>query len=115
MGEGGVRGGPLLTRFAGLLATREPQRFIGLTLSDRSETVRNSLADYAIENGTAARALETITARGRGLPLVWTRAYTGLTGFYFAKPPPQENAAFSSLLGPGHIGRRGPTPVGVDI
>jgi tetratricopeptide (TPR) repeat protein len=111
MDQRGVLGGPQLARFANLVATREPQRFIGVTLSDRSEEVRNAFADYAIENGTAARALETITARGRGLPLVWTRAYTGLAGLYFANPAPQVNAAFRDLLGSGTIGERVNKPV----
>src|SRR5260370_10891814 len=66
MDQKGVLGGPLLTRFAGLVAAREPQRFIGVTLSDRSENIRNAFADYVIENGSAARALDTITAPGRG-------------------------------------------------
>jgi len=111
MDQRGVLGGPLLARFANLVAARDPQRFIGVTLADRSEEVRNAFADYAIENGSAARALETITARGRGLPLVWTRAYTGLTGLYFANPAPQVNAAFRDLLGSGTIGERVGKPV----
>ncbi len=111
MDQRGLLGGPQLTRFAALIANREPQRFIAVTLSDKSQGVRNAFADYAIENGTAARALETITARGRGLPLVWTRAYTGLTGLYFANPSPQVNAAFRDLLGSGTIGERINKPV----
>src|SRR5260370_19336501 len=111
MDQRGLLSGPLVARFAGLVAAREPQRFIAVTLSDRSENVRNAFADYAIENGSAARALETIAARGRGLPLVWTRAYTSLTGLYFANPTPQVNAAFKDLLGSGTIGERIGKPV----
>ncbi len=111
MDQRGLLGGPLLTRFAALVAAREPQRFIAVTLSDKSQGVRNAFADYAMENGSAARALETIAARGRGLPLVWTRAYTGLTGLYFANPAPQVNAAFRDLLGSGTIGERINKPV----
>jgi cellulose synthase operon protein C len=111
MEQRGILGGALLTRFASLTATRDPQRFIAVTLADKSSGVRNAFADYAVENGSAARALETITARGRGLPLVWTRAYTSLAGLYFANPAPQVNAAFRDLLGTGTIGDRVNKPV----
>jgi cellulose synthase operon protein C len=103
--------GDLMLRYAELLSTRDPQRFTGLVLSDRSVDVRNGFANYAVENGTAARALEIIMARGRGLPLVWTRAYTGLVGLYFASPAGQVNAGFRDALGTGTIGERVNKPV----
>lgn len=106
-----VLGGEQLTRYADLLSARDPQRFTGVVLSDPSEEVRNGFASYAVENATAARALEIIMARGRGLPLVWTRAYTGLVGLYFANPGGQVNAGFRDALGTGTIGERAGKPV----
>ncbi|HYL73650.1 MAG TPA: hypothetical protein VEU96_05565 [Bryobacteraceae bacterium] len=104
-------GGEQLTRYAELLSARDPQRFTGVVLSDPSEEVRNGFANYAVENATAARALEIILARGRGLPLVWTRAYTGLVGLYFANSAGQVNAGFRDALGVGTIGERAGKPV----
>lgn len=107
----GDLGGNQITRYAELLAARDPQRFLAVALSNRSDSVRNVFAQYAVENANAARALEVIAARGRGLPLVWTRAYTALAGLYFANPASQVNAAFRDALGTGTIGERLGKPV----
>ena len=106
MDQNGQLGGGLVKRYADLVSAREPQRFVAVALGDRSEQIRNEFASYAVENFEASRALTVITARGRGMPLVWTRAYTGLVGLYFASPGAQVNAAFRDLLGAETIGER---------
>lgn len=94
----GSLNGPLLDRYAELL-TRSPQKLSAAASSDPSEDVRNSIANYVIKSGNAERAFDALSARGRGLPPVWTRSYTALTGLYFATNTPTVNAAFRDALG----------------
>jgi len=115
MDQRNVLSGNPMKRYAELLSTRDPQKFIAVTSSDSSEQVRNGFADYAVQNATAARALEVIGARGKGLPQVWTRAYTGLVGLYFADPGALVNTAFRDALGAGTIGERIGKPVDRDL
>lgn len=106
----GELAGPLIARYAELLS-KTPQRFLAAVKSDRSANVRNDFAGYALDNFSAARALEVIAARGVGLPPVWGHAYTALTGVYFASSAPQVNAAFRDALGTATIGERVGKPV----
>src|SRR6202030_1487463 len=84
----GELSGELITRYAELVS-KTPQRFLTITKSDKSVSVRNDFAGYALDNFNPARALEVIAARGVGQPPVWNRVYTGLAGLYFASPAPQ--------------------------
>ena len=98
VGSRGELAGALITRYAELLS-KTPQRFLAVTKSDKSDNVRNDFAGYALDNFSAARALEVIAARGcwpaAGLE---SRLY-GLAGLYFASSAPQVNAAFRDALG----------------
>jgi len=109
----GQLGGAAVTRYAELLS-RTPERFNAVLKSDRSPSVRNDFANYAIEHFTADRALEAIVARGAGQPAVWNRAYTGLAGLYFSSNAPQVGTAFSEALGTGTIGERIGKPIDRD-
>ena len=101
----GELSGATITRYAELLS-RTPLRFLTVAKSGRSVNIRNDFAAYALDNFSAARALEVIAARGVGQQPIWNRAYTGLAGLYFASPAPQVNAAFRDALGTGTIGER---------
>jgi tetratricopeptide (TPR) repeat protein len=106
----GELAGPLIERYADLLS-KTPQRFLAVVKSDRSASVRNEFAGYALDNFGAAKALEIIAARGTGQQPVWNHAYTALAGLYFASSAPQVNAAFREALGTGTIGERIGKPV----
>ena len=106
MEQMGALSGNLAMRYAEILF-RTPPRFTAVVAAEnRSDQLRNAFAAYVLDNGTASRALETIAARGRGLPPVWTRAYSGLVGLYFANPAAEVNAAFRDTLGTASIGER---------
>jgi tetratricopeptide (TPR) repeat protein len=107
--RGALTGAPI-TRYAELLS-KTPQRFLAVAKSGRSANVRNEFATYALDNFSAARALEVIAARGAGQQPVWNHAYTALTGLYFASPAPQVNTAFRDALGTATIGERLGKPV----
>ncbi len=102
--QGGLNG-KLLDRFAELLA-RTPAQFDAAVSADPSADIRNAMATYALRQPDFSRALAGIAGRGEGLPPVWTRAYTGLTGLYFASPAPQVGTAFREALGEATIGER---------
>ncbi|MDP8982529.1 MAG: hypothetical protein M3O35_18280 [Acidobacteriota bacterium] len=106
--------GDQIPRFAELLSQRAAQRLVTVAASDKQETVRDGIANYVLDHGAFTRALDVIAARGRGMPPVWTPAYTGLTGVWFAKPAPQVSAAFRDALGIAAIGDRLGKPVDRD-
>jgi len=107
--QGGLNG-PQSNRYAELL-TRSPQKLTAAASSDPSEDVRNAIANYVIKSGDASRSFDVIAARGRGLPPVWTRAYTALAGLYFVPNTAPVNAAFHDALGSALIGDRLGKPV----
>lgn len=102
--------GPNLERYAELLA-RTPARLKTVASSDPSEEVRNAMANYFLQTGNEARSFEVIGARGQGLPPVWTKAYTALSGLFFLSSAPQVAADFQSALGLATIGERLGKPV----
>src|SRR5207302_3268854 len=102
--------GPELDRYAELL-TRSPQRLATAASSDPSDEIRNAIANYVLKSGNTSRAFDVIAARGRGLPPVWTRAYTALTGLYFVANTAPVNTAFREVLGTATIGDRLGKPV----
>ncbi|HME09598.1 MAG TPA: hypothetical protein VKG25_21245, partial [Bryobacteraceae bacterium] len=102
----GVLNSGLVARYASLLNARTPQRLDILAGSDKAEAVRDAIATYGIDNLNATRALDLIAARGRGLPPVWTKAYTGLVGLYLASSAPAVASSFRDALGIATIGER---------
>jgi tetratricopeptide (TPR) repeat protein len=99
-------------RFYELLLAMDPQRLAVLSGPGqyRHADARSGAAGAALSGGVAL-ARQAITARGTGLPLVWTRAYLGLIGLYFNDPAPGVNTAFQEALGGGTIGERLGKPV----
>src|SRR5437773_398745 len=103
--------GEYVTRYLELLLARDPQRLPAMAGSGWSELIRNAAANVALASGNRELALAAITARGSTLAPVWSRAYTGLVGLYYADSSPQINTAFQSGLGTGNIGERVGKPV----
>lgn len=105
----GLSGDPL-ERFLELLARRDPQRLVALA-ETATEQQRDAAANAAVASGDPALALRAVAARGRGLAPVWTSAYTGLVGLYYADTTASVEADFRSALGAGTIGERLGKPV----
>ncbi len=101
----GLSGG-YLTRYLELLLARDPQRLVALAGSGGSELIRNAASNVAVASGNRELALAAITARGSKLAPVWSRAYTGLVGLYYADPSPRINTAFQTGLGTDTVGER---------
>ena len=88
-----------LDRYALLLAI-QPQRAITAIAQEKREQSANGLVNYVVARGPVALAQQAVTARGNTLadPL-WTQAYAGLTGLYYASNAAPVKAAFNGILG----------------
>jgi tetratricopeptide (TPR) repeat protein len=68
-----------------------------------SAKAQNSTADgvvqYLVANAKPDQALAGVAARSTGLPPVWKKAYTGLTGLYLREHTALIRAAFDGALG----------------
>ncbi len=102
---------PGLARYLNLLLATNPPRLLTIAGNAQPPRVKDTAANIAVASGDANLALAVIAARGRGLPPVWARAYTGLVGLYYADPAAEIGAAYQAALGTGSIGRRVGTPV----
>ncbi len=107
--QGGLTG-PALERFAELIASN-PQQLDAVASSNPSQEVRNAVVNAVLKSGISQRSFQAVAARGKGLPPVWTRAYTALTGLYFDANTPVVNQAFRDALGTATIGERLGKPV----
>jgi tetratricopeptide (TPR) repeat protein len=65
-----------------------------------------SAANFAVGSGDEKLAMAAIRAHGASLPPVWTKAYTGLTGLYYADGAANVNASFVDILDDRPIGER---------
>ncbi len=97
--------GDPLERFLELLVRRNPQRLVALAEA-ATEHERDAAANAAVASGDSGLALRAVAARGRGLAPVWTSAYTGLVGLYYADSAASVEADFRNALGAGTIGER---------
>lgn len=97
---------PALKRYLALLLESDRQRVVTIAGEGRAPRIKDAAANVAVASGDSRLALEGISARGRGLPPVWTRAYTGLVGLYFADPEVKIGSAYQAALGTGSIGDR---------
>jgi hypothetical protein len=97
--------GPEFDRYAKLLAV-QPQRFITAISQEKNDEAGNQLVSYAIAHGSAAVAQQAVTARGTSQGDLWKKAYTALTGLYFASNTPLVKTAFTDILGNMTIGSR---------
>ena len=102
--------GDVLRRYFELLLQRNPQELVQLAGSSGA-TVGDAACQYVIAHGPSALAQQAVAAHGRSLEPVWSKAYAGLTGLYFADRSSAVNAAFLNALGDGAIAERLGKPV----
>jgi cellulose synthase operon protein C len=102
--------GDLRERYFALMLARKPQEMTGLAGSGTDES-RDAATQYAIFHAPAALALQTINARGAGLPPVWTHGYSALTAYFLHQQNEATDGAFHATLGDGSIAERLATPV----
>jgi tetratricopeptide (TPR) repeat protein len=102
--------GDVLQRYFELLQQRNPQELVQLA-GTSGGTVPDAACQYVIAHGPSGLAQQAVAARGRSLEPVWSKAYSGLTGLYFADRSPAVNAAFLNALGDGTIAERLGKPV----
>jgi tetratricopeptide (TPR) repeat protein len=83
--------------------------------SEAQSASADSVVQYLLANGKSDLALAAIAARSAGLPPVWKKAYTGLTGLYLREHTPQVRQSFDGALGGDlTIGERVAHPVNRD-
>jgi len=107
--HGALGGSPLDCYFQLLLASN-PAKLVEIARTANTPT-RDAAANFVLASGDRDLALQTASARGTGLPPVWTRAYMGLTGFYYSDKRAAVDADFREALGGGTIGERVGKPV----
>jgi Flp pilus assembly protein TadD len=99
----GWLGGGELPRYFRLLLALRPQELVqkasGPAEGAAQKTYADSTTQFLLENGKPDQALAGITARSAGLPPVWKKAYTGLTGLYLHEHSPQVREGFDGALG----------------
>ncbi len=100
----------MLDRYLSLLAALHPDQLVQLAAGAPSPDVRNRAVDRAIGSGNRELAYRAIRARGAQMQTVWTRAYTALTGVYYADPSMAVDAAFAGALDTRTIGERVSSP-----
>lgn len=92
-----------LPRYFRLLLSTRPLDLVERASGPAEGAARKSAADNAtqflVENGKSDQALAGIAARATGLPPVWKKAYTGLTGLYLREHSPQVREGFNGALG----------------
>jgi hypothetical protein len=98
--------GDWLDRYLQLVIDRQPDELPAIARSAASTEIRNRAVQMAIASDRQDLAYSAIRSRGTALPPVWTRAYTALTGDYFADRSPSVNAAFRAALDTRTIGER---------
>ena len=97
--------GSMLDRYCALLAAQPPQ-FVAAIARERRGALADAMVNYAIAHGSAVLARQAIAAHGTRSGLLWTRAYTALSGVYFASTAAPVKAAFTEILGDRTIGSR---------
>jgi tetratricopeptide (TPR) repeat protein len=96
-----VSGGADLPRYYELLLAARPQTLVARATgpSNGRKNSADSTAQFLIANGKTDQAFAGISARATGLPPVWKKAYTGLTGLYLREHSTQVHDAFADALG----------------
>ncbi|MGD1158141.1 MAG: hypothetical protein ABSA41_20295 [Terriglobia bacterium] len=106
--------GEHLRRYLKLVSTTSPEQLVTIAGGRYGNLVRDAAASSALATGKVDLVLRAIAARGRGLPSVWTRAYTGLVGLYYSDASPGVNAAYQQALDTRNIGDRVTKPANRD-
>jgi Tfp pilus assembly protein PilF len=99
-------GGEWLDRYFQLLIERQPDQLPAIARSGAFPEIRNRAVQMAIASDRQDLAYSAIRIRGTALPPVWTRAYTALTGDYFADRSTAVDASFRAALDTRTIGER---------
>ena len=88
-------------RYYKLLLAARPQELVerATGAAGSRKAVADSAAQFLVANGKSDQAFAGITARSAGLPAVWKKAYTGLTGLYLHEHKPFVRASFEGALG----------------
>ncbi len=97
--------GPILDRYTQLLIAR-PQALTAAIASDSDSVIANSMLNYVLQHANAVVSQQAIAARSQKNGPLWTKAYTGLTGLYFASSAAPIKNAFTAILGPMTVGAR---------
>jgi tetratricopeptide (TPR) repeat protein len=97
--------GPLLERYTQLLIAQPPRLTAAIAAESDAPTV-NTMLNYVLQHASAAVSQQAIAARGQKTSPLWTKAYTGLTGLYFASSAAPVKSAFITILGPMTVGAR---------
>ncbi len=92
-------------RYFSLLLGHGRQSLVELAHSG-SDGRRDAATEFSIATGDSPLAYSAVRGRGTNLPPVWTNAYTGLAGLYYADPAPAVGGAFRAILDQGSIGDR---------
>jgi tetratricopeptide (TPR) repeat protein len=94
-------GGSEQPRYYKLLLAARPEELVerATGTSGSRKAVADSAAQFLLANGKSDQAFAGIAARSAGLPPVWKKAYTGLTGLYLREHTPQVRAGFDGTLG----------------
>jgi cellulose synthase operon protein C len=92
-------------RYFELLLAQRPQQLVDLAGS-RQGIWYDAATNFAVASGDKSLAYDAIRAHGAWLPPVWTKAYTGLTGLYYADGAANVNADFLDILDDRPIGER---------
>ena len=101
-------GGALLDRYLALLVNRDPAELLALARGS------NRAVQFAIADGPRELAYQAVDARGSGLPPVWSKALTALTGEYFNDHSAAIQTAFEQALDTRTIGERIAAPLKPD-
>ncbi len=97
--------GVVLDRYTQLLIAR-PQQLTAAITSEPDSAIVNAMVNYVLQHASAAVSQQAIAARGQKNGPLWTKAYTGLTGLYFASNAAPVKIAFTAILGPMTVGAR---------
>jgi cellulose synthase operon protein C len=97
--------GSVLERYTQLLIAR-PQQLTAAIANEPDPAIVNAMLNYVLQHANAAVSQQAIAARGQKNGALWTRAYTGLTGLYFASSAAPVKNAFTAILGPMTVGTR---------
>ena len=107
-------GGVDLPRYYKLLLKARPQAIVDRASGYGSgqKTTADGAAQFLMANAKPELIFAGIDARAAGLPPVWKKAYTGLTGLYLREHTPLVRAGFDGALGgEATIGERIAHPV----
>jgi len=97
--------GPVLERYTQLLIAR-PQQLTAAIAAESDATIVNAMLNYVLQHANAPVSQQAISARGQKNGPLWTKAYTSLTGLYFASSAAPVKNAFTGILGPMTVGAR---------